>query len=229
MGALKEAGKFLKKNDVVFTVTDKLKSLTTLSREEWEYIKDTALLRQREFSTSRWCARESLKKLDTNASPILTGTKGEPLWPRGIVGSIAHAKGITCAAVGRESDYLSIGIDIEPVDRHIDDETFNLIADNVEIEWIKSSGRKKDLMKLLIFSAKECLFKLLYPLIKLNFSFEAASVFLPGSSSSNLFTLRLNETLNYQFIKDYSHSGYYFFDDYWLLTFLYIRNDQASP
>lgn len=229
MGALKEASEFLGKNDVVFTATDKLRSLTTLSREEREYIKDTVPLRQKEFSTSRWCARKSLEKLDTNASPILTGTKGEPLWPKGIVGSIAHAKGIYCAAVGRESAYLSLGIDIEPVDRYIDDETFDLIANNVEIEWIKCAGRKKDVMKLLIFSAKECFFKLLYPLIKMNFSFEAASVFLPDSSSSNNFTLRLNKTLNYQFIKDYSHTGYYFFDDYWLLTFLYIRNDQASP
>jgi 4'-phosphopantetheinyl transferase EntD len=225
MEALKEASEFLEKCGVVFTATDQLKPLTILSKEERDYIKGASLPRQREFSTSRWCARKSLKKLDIDSGLILTGEQREPLWPQGIVGSIAHAKGMYCAVVGRGSSYLSLGIDIEPIKKHIADKTFAVIANNDEIEWTKSTGQNKDLMKLLIFSAKECLFKLLFPLIKMNFSFDAASVFLPSSSPSNNFSIRLKKTLNNQFIKGYSHKGYYFLDDDWLLTFLYLRND----
>ena len=230
MGALKEASEFLEKCGVVLTATTQLKPLTILSQEERNHIKGASLPRQREFSTSRWCARKSLKKLGENSGLILTGEQREPLWPPGIVGSITHAKGMYCAVAGQGSDYLSLGIDVEPVKRRITNKTFAVIANNDEIEWTKNTGENKDLMKLLIFSAKECLFKLLFPLIKMNFSFDAASVYLPSSSPSNNFSIQLKKTLNNQFMKGYSHKGYYFHDDDWLLTFLYLRNStQVNP
>jgi 4'-phosphopantetheinyl transferase EntD len=225
MKALKEASEFLEKCGVAFTATDQLKPLTTLSQEERDYIKGATLSRQKEFSTSRWCARKSLKKLDINSGLILTGKSREPVWPQGTVGSITHAKGLYCAVVGRESDYLSLGIDIEPAKRRIADKTFAVIANNDEIEWTDSTGRNKDLLKLMIFSAKECFFKLLFPLVKMNFSFDAASIFLSSSSPSNNFSVRLEKNLCDQFLKGYSHKGYYFLDDDWLLTFLYLKND----
>jgi 4'-phosphopantetheinyl transferase EntD len=89
---------------------------TLLAGEEAIVARAVAKRRQ-EFATGRRCAREALAKLGVPGSlgtPILSGPNREPVWPPGIVGSITHCEGYRAAAVAREQDLVSVGIDAEP-------------------------------------------------------------------------------------------------------------------
>src|SRR5260370_8132884 len=75
--------------------------------------RDTVAKRRREFAAGRTCARRALAALDVYDIAILRGTKGEPLWPPGIVGSITHCADHCGAAVAPRQDVVSIGIDVQ--------------------------------------------------------------------------------------------------------------------
>src|ERR1700722_20336781 len=63
---------------------------------------------------ARIVARTLLRQLGVPPCSIPKDDKGAPVWPSGVVGSLAHADDIAVAAVALESNGLSIGIDIEP-------------------------------------------------------------------------------------------------------------------
>jgi 4'-phosphopantetheinyl transferase EntD len=70
--------------------------------------------RRREFVTTRACARDALAQLGVAPVAIPVDERGEPRWPRGVVGSMTHCEGLRAAVVVRESDVTAIGIDAEP-------------------------------------------------------------------------------------------------------------------
>ena len=70
--------------------------------------------RRREFATGRMCAHSALQQLGYPAGAILRGSRGEPLWPEGVVGSITHCDGYRAAAVARSQEIVTLGIDAEP-------------------------------------------------------------------------------------------------------------------
>ena len=126
--------------------------------------------RRAEFAAGRHCAREALRALgvDSADDPIDIGPHREPLWPKGITGSITHCAGYACAAVARESDILAIGIDSERV-VHPSAMTSieHHIASPAEVERISTQwSGGDDVLRTLVFSAKECLFKCLFPRVR---------------------------------------------------------------
>lgn len=82
---------------------------------EEEALVDNATPKRRlEFATARWCARSALNKLGLPPAPILTGDRGVPIWPHGVVGSMTHCTGFRAAALAHAREIASIGIDAEP-------------------------------------------------------------------------------------------------------------------
>src|SRR6476661_8661982 len=69
---------------------------------------------RRASGAARIVARELLAKLGYGPAAIPKAPSGEPIWPEGIAGSMAHDDRIAIAAVGPQRDFRSIGIDIEP-------------------------------------------------------------------------------------------------------------------
>jgi 4'-phosphopantetheinyl transferase EntD len=69
--------------------------------------------RRREFTTARACARAALLDLGLSPQPILSGERGAPLWPAGVVGSITHCDGYRACVVAHDAVWASIGIDAE--------------------------------------------------------------------------------------------------------------------
>src|SRR5258708_3275547 len=68
--------------------------------EEEPLIAKSVAKRRNEFITVRYCARLALGELGVAPVPMLTGDKGEPCWPDGVVGSLTHCTGYRGAAVG---------------------------------------------------------------------------------------------------------------------------------
>lgn len=80
---------------------------------ELALVQDAIPQRQREFSRGRFCAHEAIRRLGESVSPVLAKDSRKPIWPSGLLGSITHCKGYTAAVVGRTSDFVGIGIDVE--------------------------------------------------------------------------------------------------------------------
>jgi 4'-phosphopantetheinyl transferase EntD len=79
---------------------------------------------------------------------------GAPIWPRGIVGSLAHESDVAVAAVARQRDFVTIGIDIEPA-AALSPEIVETVAtprEQLSLHAYAYGGR-------LLFVAKEAVFK----------------------------------------------------------------------
>jgi 4'-phosphopantetheinyl transferase EntD len=115
------------------------------------------------FKLGRIAARRCLQEFGAQPSPILAGPKGEPLFPQGFVGSISHTKEIGAAVVGRAAEYMGLGLDIEELGRKVDRRVIDRIGTAQEKRWVKEEPERRGLM---VFCAKESIFKALYPLHK---------------------------------------------------------------
>ncbi len=62
----------------------------------------------------RRVAHGLLRRLGCADPAILRGHAGEPVWPAGIVGSIAHDDELAVAVAARTDAMRSVGVDIEP-------------------------------------------------------------------------------------------------------------------
>ena len=104
------------------------------------------------------------------------GPSGEPLWPEGVSGSITHSGAQAMAVVVRHQDAL-VGIDCEAIlpDREARD-IQDGIVDAQEAMCLTHSGYPFALALTLAFSAKESLFKALFPQVKVFMGFDCARV-----------------------------------------------------
>ncbi len=131
--------------------------------------------RRRDFTLGRAAARQALEGAGFPVvSPVLRGEHREPLWPVGIVGSIAHSGGHGVAAVAWQQDLPALGIDIQEVEDRYTDELIARFADPDEFDWVRSDPARRTERAVKLFSAKESVFKALYPLGRVWFAFDVA-------------------------------------------------------
>jgi len=167
--------RILPRNVAVAATREDLEAV--LFPEEEEAVERAVESRRREFVTARACAREALAQLGQPHRAILTGPKGEPLWPDGIVGSITHCEGYRACAVARAADLLAVGIDAEP-NRPLPDGLLVDIALPEEREWLRHLARQAPRIRWdrLLFSIKESIYKAWFPLTERWLGFEDAVV-----------------------------------------------------
>lgn len=134
----------------------------TLLPEELEIVATAVPGRRREFSAGRTCARAALTSLGVEAVPILSGAKREPIWPPGVVGSITHCVGFAGAVVGRAQEWVGVGIDVEPAAR-LPREVVPQVMGRGELGALERLPDSDVPWDLLVFSAKESVYKLWYP------------------------------------------------------------------
>lgn len=141
--------------------------------------------RRREFTTARMCARQALARLGFEAVPILPGRRGAPQWPAGLVGSMTHCAGYRAAALAPASQLLGLGIDAEP-NEAVPDGVFDLISRPEERARLSEleDGAPGVWADRLLFSAKESVFKVWFPLTGRELGFkEATLTFAPGEQT----------------------------------------------
>lgn len=162
----------------------------TLFPEEALLVKSAVDKRRGEFTTARHCARQALVRLGAPAGAILTGERGAPLWPRGVVGSITHCDGYRAAVVARHGQVTAIGVDAEPALPLPDGvlEAVGLPDEQAAVKELLASAPGIAWDRLL-FSAKESVYKAWYPLMGRFLEFEEARlVFDPAGGT---FTAQL--------------------------------------
>jgi enterobactin synthetase component D len=143
-----------------------------------ESLANAVLKRQVEFAAGRFCAREALQKLGCDSQATLAiGQHRAPLWPAGYLGSISHGDGLAIAVAAVAREWRGLGIDIE---RILSNEAAQPLVEHLmtasELAIGSSAGLTLEHWLSLVFSAKESLFKALYPFVGRYFDFLDAEV-----------------------------------------------------
>ncbi len=146
--------------------------------------------RRREFVTARACARQALGLLGLPEQAVPSGSKGEPLWPAGIVGSITHCTGYRACVLARDDDLLTVGVDAE-LDQPLPEGLLPDVALPEERRHLHAlAGLDPGVSwDRLLFSIKESVYKAWFPLARQWLGFEDATVTidrLGGSFSAHL-------------------------------------------
>jgi len=114
---------------------------------------------RRASGAARIVARTLLSRFGQAPCAIPKSTAGMPVWPEGIVGSLAHDAEVAVATVAALHEFQSVGIDIEPAEPLAPD-LLSIVATAKERDRIEDDpfrGR-------LLFSIKEAIYKAVYPL-----------------------------------------------------------------
>lgn len=134
--------------------------------------------RRAEFAAGRHVAALALARYGC-LTPVERRADGAPGWPSGFVGSISHAGGLVVAAVARTDAQRSLGIDIEQiVSEDLSRELAARVLSPAELELLTAAlpSAPPQVLFTLGFSAKESLFKCLYPLGQEFFDFDDARI-----------------------------------------------------
>ena len=141
-------------------------------------IQRSVAKRQAEFLAGRLCARAALQQLDHLDCIPAIGEDRAPVWPPHISGSITHSSGHAAAIVGHKAQWRGLGMDLENV---LSLERAERLAGEIltadELQRMARLPREQHArLVTLTFSAKESLFKALYPIVQKRFYFEHAEV-----------------------------------------------------
>jgi 4'-phosphopantetheinyl transferase EntD len=121
-----------------------------------------------EFAAGRAAARQALAALGLPKVAIPMGEDRAPIWPQGVVGSISHCAGACMAVVARQSDFVGIGLDLEPAQPVARDLWPSILLP----EEFAADG----LGALRIFVAKEAVYKAQYLLSRQVFDFQVLNI-----------------------------------------------------
>ncbi len=164
--------------DVAFAVSPLLSSIDHLLPSERAAIERSVAKRRSEFGTGRRLARQLLARHGIHEYPLLSDNDRVPVWPAGMLGSIAHCDQYCFVAVlkaGRDQP-IGIGVDIEP-DLPIEADLWPIIATDDELSRIAShSGAVDGRMVRLLFSAKEAAYKCLFPATRVPLEFHEMEI-----------------------------------------------------
>lgn len=153
-----------------------------LWREEEELVGAAVPSRRREFAAGRACARALLARLGFEPAALLSASDRSPLWPRGVIGSIAHDAQLCVVAVARTERVSALGLDVEP-DEPLEDDLWPEIFLAEELERLSACPRHaRGHLARVLFSAKESVYKCTHSLLRATLGFQDVEILLaPGS------------------------------------------------
>ncbi|MDN0123200.1 4'-phosphopantetheinyl transferase [Yersinia aleksiciae] len=186
--------------------------------------------RRAEYLAGRFVARQVLNMLEIRDYPLANGLDRAPLWPTGLIGSISHnsqralctAQVIT-PAVGPLTESRAahgVGLDIEgliPVERAKD--LWPGILSEEEYRDSQEGPLPFNHLLTLAFSAKESLFKAIYPQLGRYFDFLEARL-ISYSLVSGRFELQLLRGLSDDFPAGRCFTGCFTVNDNDIQTFI---------
>ena len=140
-----------------------------LLTEESELADSMSSQRLMDFTSGRHSAHIAQRLLGLEEQPILRVNRS-PLWPPGQCGSISHCR--EWAFAGVSTQFRSIGVDIEAIDR-ITNKLFPTLFRPDEIDAFNT---QPDTAAAITFSAKEAGYKAIFPIGATFIGFQEASI-----------------------------------------------------
>jgi enterobactin synthetase component D len=152
--------------------------------------------RKAEFLAGRLLVKLALQRLTGKSGTLKLESRADrtPDWPLDLIGSISHTQGVAFCALAKKSDMNCIGLDVEWI---LPAETVHQLCAEIhnhnELMLMLQAGFSATEATSLIFSAKESLFKALYPAVQCFFGFEMARLISVDRQNHKLF-FALNKT-----------------------------------
>ena len=151
--------------------------------------------RKAEYTAARLLAWRIQESHGATPSNVGTGPKRAPIWPAGWSGSISHTGPYVAVWMSRSPNAL-MGLDIETVAKSKSLEAIcSMVLQPAELEVLGSDAW----VLTAAFSAKECLYKCLFPQVGRFFGFESARV---TTFNRHSISLQLTESLDQKLPKD---------------------------
>jgi len=144
--------------------------------EEAQSIARAVSSRRQQFTAGRLLARQAWQTLGVAPRALLSDEQRVPCWPAGLVGSITHTHGWCAAAVARIEQIDALGADVEaatPLDRGL----WERICRPEELRWLATQpAPRAGLLAKAFFSAKESIYKALFPSVRTFLDFQAMHI-----------------------------------------------------
>lgn len=119
--------------------------------------------RRLEYAAGRQLARHLLGDMGQGIDALLSDADRVPCWPASVVGSITHCRSLCAVAVAPRTASAGVGLDVEPA-APMKPELLPLILREAERERLPDwPAPWRELAGILTFSAKEALYKSIYP------------------------------------------------------------------
>ena len=196
-----------------------------LFAEEARAVGSAVESRQKQYTAGRVLARQAWAGLGLPPLPLLSDEQRVPRWPEGVVGCITHTHGWCAAVVARSEDVTALGVDVEAA-TPLDVDLWERICRPEERAWLAAHPQPAaGLLAKALFSAKESIYKALYPGVRVFLDFQAMHVELaPGAEAG---TSRWRATLQVPwgpFAAGRSFEpGWLCIDESWVLTGVVLR------
>jgi enterobactin synthetase component D len=185
--------------------------------------------RKAEYVAGRLCAMRAIEARTGQAGvSVLAGSKGAPIWPEGLVGSITHTYGFAAAAVAEARSVRSLGLDTEQIMTAKVMENVTSRICRPDEAYCADWGMSQEVYTTLVFSAKESLFKCLHPLVEKMFWFEDARIEIADLTSGQ-FAATLTTDLTEEFCCAVRLRGSFCFTPGLVHTGISVLNGSAMP
>lgn len=139
--------------------------LRPLRKDEADIVSRAVEKRRQEFRAGRHCAHAALTAIGVECDVIVADARGAPLWPRGVVGSIAHTgkldDGLAVAVVALQKDVRAVGVDLERADP-VSDSLVERILSPTDVARLDASDLSVAQWGKIAFSCKEAAYKCQY-------------------------------------------------------------------
>ncbi len=182
-------------------------------------LENAVASRKADYQAGRLAAYTALKIAGAPSLFVESTSQGIPVWPAGWKGSISHSSGRAMAVCIPHSSARIIGVDCEKISSSTANEIIEFITNIEERKILCRCELGYSKSTLVVFSAKESLFKALWPDVGRFFDFSAASLFSLDCSAQT-FKLQLNESLHPLWAKGTIISGYFRSDDGYITTLI---------
>jgi len=192
-------------------------------------LKNSVVKRKSEFFSGRYACKKTLEHMDITDHNVGIGKHRNPIWPNGIKGSITHTNTSALCAASDEVEVESIGIDREHwlSQKSADNLKLHIISQSEE-SYLMGLGLSLNRLLTIIFSAKESVFKALYPFVEHYFDFHATSIVsISFFTNQGEFVFKLHAPIFENYTGDYIE-GTFYIDDEYVTTILVLTHSKLK-
>ena len=170
--------------------------------------------RSQEFSSGRYAAHLAQKAIGLKPMEILSEGR-VPIWPKGQVGAITHGAKYAGAIVS--SELKGVGLDFELIGR-IQSKLYEKLFTGFEKNWLSQQTRQE--ASTIMFSAKESVYKSIYPILNRYVGFQEVEIDLDWASSAFAVRYRADDMSE---ISKCETRGFWSVSEDYVLTIVEVR------